>query len=1360
MSDALIQKYTLLGDANKLAQVIGSDTPKLKQFYMGRTSLHAAAQKTSGKVLQLLLTSCKDSIPIEDVDGKTCLFYAVTSGHASNVKMMIEAGADINHQDHFGRTPLYWAVKEGNDEMVELLLSLGADPTVTTNLNESPLDHAIYHKNETAAVLLSQKTQAENDPTLAKRHDVSQDVLNKKLIDYCKKKNFTEHFIDESGCCHGWSFLFQYYHALGKEEEFHAIREYLSQWDGDLEHLQDNDNLPKILKDKKYSNGVLIYPNGEKLLELLINDLTWFQNTTVTHLSGGLQADRLKQWNMLEDSKMSFQEVFNSHNIRFTESEANSHLKSLSKLNDIWFDLGIVIIDKETNEAVFSHAVSVKKLPNGKYRYFDSNYLFKDTREYDSIDDILNMVQKSSDICAQDFDVKYERKVIFSTYRFNAQQSIVPPLESVVLNFDSLSEKDKKRLMYTTIKNNKLNTMSILLESNIDLNMTFNSGLSPLRMAIEQQADGIALLLIKNKANLNELDSSGNTLLHTACKQGAISVVNALLEEQADPNIANSHGMKPIHLAAKIGNISIVQSLINSDIPLDLTDNLNNTPLHYAITSNSVDLIDYLISTGADINAQNNLGETPLLQAIQANNILMLEKLLLLKADIHIKGHNGLNALQLALAKNNLQVLEILLKHEPNLVNKPDPKGVTLLQKAIISKNHAAANILIASGAELKVKDASHNTLLHYAAHVHDVEMMFNLIKLGLNPFEENASGNKPALYTDQNRNTLLHYAVKYNKTEMIEILAQNKALLDHPNLSNQTALHYAAQEGRLDCIKILKKAGASFDCKDSLNENLLHYAVKSGNIELIRYLVKQGVPINGANLQNETPLHLAVKLGQEEAVKTLLDLGADINHKNTSGHTPLMVSTTLLHPNILNILANHPEVGLNEVCFQGKTAIQYAIEHNNAYAAVALINGGADVTVVTPTNDTLLHLSAYYLSDPVVINRLLSKNLDINQPNQSGMTALHYAIMQGKPNIIEALQANGAKIDQANSLGITPYKQAISTKNPAIICATSGVIAPKTPGTVFYPVHEAVKQNSLHAVVALRNIGLSLSDLNQAGESPLLIALKEGNLQMVNALIRLGADVKDIDKRDRFGESPLFIAARSANIELLTKLLELGANTKMRNNLGQSIIDVLGEENCKEIVQLLSTNVNIDEPNEYGQTALLNALSDNKTNLALALIDVGADITVKSEDNETTLFLAAEAGNLILLKHLIAKGIDINEPNSDGLTPLAIAIKEENLKAIELLIKKGATIDLKDNQGKTPLHHAARTDNPKIIDLLIQHGANPKKKDKKSRTPLLYSKQHNCNNAENIFNHQATHQPRTRRTQQTASSSRRRRQK
>ena len=64
---------------------------------------------------------------------------AAYSGQLPMVKLLLDAGADVNSQDHEGVTALSYASNRGDLELENLLLNKGADANVRDNAGKTTL---------------------------------------------------------------------------------------------------------------------------------------------------------------------------------------------------------------------------------------------------------------------------------------------------------------------------------------------------------------------------------------------------------------------------------------------------------------------------------------------------------------------------------------------------------------------------------------------------------------------------------------------------------------------------------------------------------------------------------------------------------------------------------------------------------------------------------------------------------------------------------------------------------------------------------------------------------------------------------------------------------------------------------------------------------------------------------------------------------------------------------------------------------------------------------------------------------------------------------------------------------------------
>jgi ankyrin len=103
---------------------------------------------------------------IEGGNSRTPLAYAAQLGHSGIVKLLIDAGDDVDARGRDGTTPMTWAVSQGHDNVLALLLAKDASIDVVVGCSPNPLAWAITHGYTKIVQLLIAKDKAQvNCPT-------------------------------------------------------------------------------------------------------------------------------------------------------------------------------------------------------------------------------------------------------------------------------------------------------------------------------------------------------------------------------------------------------------------------------------------------------------------------------------------------------------------------------------------------------------------------------------------------------------------------------------------------------------------------------------------------------------------------------------------------------------------------------------------------------------------------------------------------------------------------------------------------------------------------------------------------------------------------------------------------------------------------------------------------------------------------------------------------------------------------------------------------------------------------------------------------------------------------------------------
>ena len=107
----------------------GMDVNRIDRVWDGFTALHVAAYKGHRAVVKVLIDAGAD-VNTRDTSNRlhlgTPLFLAARNGHASVVHQLIKAGANVHLSDRNGLTPLAMAKNNGHCGCEKALIDAGA----------------------------------------------------------------------------------------------------------------------------------------------------------------------------------------------------------------------------------------------------------------------------------------------------------------------------------------------------------------------------------------------------------------------------------------------------------------------------------------------------------------------------------------------------------------------------------------------------------------------------------------------------------------------------------------------------------------------------------------------------------------------------------------------------------------------------------------------------------------------------------------------------------------------------------------------------------------------------------------------------------------------------------------------------------------------------------------------------------------------------------------------------------------------------------------------------------------------------------------------------------------------------------
>jgi uncharacterized protein len=212
--------------------------------------------------------------------------------------------------------------------------------------------------------------------------------------------------------------------------------------------------------------------------------------------------------------------------------------------------------------------------------------------------------------------------------------------------------------------------------------------------------------------------------------------------------------------------------------------------------------------------------------------------------------------------------------------------------------------------------------------------------------------------------------------------------------------------------------------------------------------------------------------------------------------------------------------------------------------------------------------------------------------------------------------------------------------------------------------------------------------------ETPLLRAVVDGNVTLVDSICVDGADVNEAS---HYGVTPLSVAARAGDEAMVRQLLELGANVDQ--TIPGKITPLMLASRCGSVgsVQaLVDAGANVDAEDRSDQTALMWAAAEGHTPVVEYLVDKGAEIDRKLSSGFSALSFAAREGRLETAVRLIELGAELNREmdpkNSDGrnprkkMTALMLAVESAHFELALELVRRGADPNEQRSQY-APLH-------------------------------------------------------------------------
>ena len=302
------------------------------------------------------------------------------------------------------------------------------------------------------------------------------------------------------------------------------------------------------------------------------------------------------------------------------------------------------------------------------------------------------------------------------------------------------------------------------------------------------------------------------------------------------------------------------------------TDSNHDTALTLACTGGHEELVELLLSRGADIEHRDKKGFTPCILAATAGHEKVVEVLLNHGANIEAQSERTKDtALSLACSGGRYEVVEFLLNRGANKEHR-NVSDYTPLSLAASGGYVNIIRLLLAHAAEINSRTGSKLGIspLMLAAMNGHVAAVRTLLEMGS---DINAQ-------IETNRNTALTLACFQGRHEVVQLLLEKKANVEHRAKTGLTPLMEAASGGYVEVGRVLLDYGADVNAPPvpSSRDTALTIASDKGHVEFVELLLKRGAQADVKNKKGNSPLWLAANGGHLEVVELLFKAKADID--------------------------------------------------------------------------------------------------------------------------------------------------------------------------------------------------------------------------------------------------------------------------------------------------------------------------------------------------------------------------------------------------------------------------------------------------------------------------------------------------
>uniref|UniRef100_A0A8P4K2F7 Poly [ADP-ribose] polymerase n=1 Tax=Dicentrarchus labrax TaxID=13489 RepID=A0A8P4K2F7_DICLA len=764
-----------------------------------------------------------------------------------------------------------------------------------------------------------------------------------------------------------------------------------------------------------------------------------------------------------------------------------------------------------------------------------------------------------------------------------------------------LGAGEASRKLFEACRSGDLERVRKLVSAeNVNSRDTAGRKSTPLHFAAGFGRKDVVDFLLQNGANVHARDDGGLISLHNACSFGHAEVVSMLLHHGADANARDNWNYTPLHEAAIKGKIDVCIVLLQHGAESTIRNIDGRTALDLAEPSAKA------VLTGALID---DLIWGP----VSGNEEKLMALLTPLNVNCHASDGRKSTPLHLAAGYNRVNTVQLLLQHGAD-VHAKDKGDLVPLHNACSYGHYEVTELLLKHGAGVNAMDLWQFTPLHEAASKNRAEVCSLLLSYGADPSFLNCH-NKSSIDLAPSAQLKERLAYEFRGHSLLQAAREAEVVWvkKHLSLETITFKHLQTQEAALHCASVspylkrkqvcelLLRKGADVNDRTKDMMTPLHLAAEKGHNDVIEVLVKHEAKVNAVDHLGQTPLHRAARCGHLQTCRLLLNAGCDPLLTSLQGLSPSELGNESVQEILQGVLGrgfhSYQDKSISTRRLKGlfitfslsgrqSTPLHFAAGYNRLAVVQFLLQHGADVHAKDKGGLVPLHNACSY-GHYEVAELLVIHGAVVNVADLWKFTPLHEAAAKGKYDICKLLLQHGADPTRKNRDGNTPLDlvkdadtdiQDLLRGDAALLdaakkgclarvkklCTRDNVNCRDTQGRHSTPLHLAAGYNNLEVAEYLLQHGAEVNSQDKGGLIPLHNAASYGHVDVAALLIKFDACVNATDK---WAFTPLHEASQKGRTQLCALLLAHGADPTLRNQEGQSPLDLVTADDVRALL-------------------------------------------------------------------------------------------------------------------------------------------------------------------------------------------------